>query len=231
MINSLPYFVKLHEIYFFILFGNNCTDEIFKSISLCSNLKSIALREVQDYSSDNLIKSVSLSKNIEFIKFSSREKGVLTENLFSFISSTLLKLKSLDISYSGEGITDFDIESLSNLPNLEELNIGYNNRITGSVLVKLPNLKKLHCYYCNDLEDDSLISFLRCAANLELLDICDRKKIRTSVINVAIEITKKRTNDLILEIRIKENQIDFKKIIDKSSLLHLNTNHVVYYYF
>ena len=62
---------------------------------------------------------------------------------------------------------------------------------------------------------------MRCATNLELLDIRYCKESKTCVINAAIDITKKRTNNLTLEIWIAEKQIDFEKIEGKSRLLHL----------
>ena len=220
--NSLPYFVKLHKVELFYLSGNNF-NQIFESISLCSKLKTFHIQSVENCSLDKLIKSLSSSKNIESLRIRFMNEGVVIKSLFSDISSNLFKLKYLNLSCS-VGITDNDLEPISNLPKLEELDISYNNNITGSVLVKFPRLKKLHVFGCDILEDDNIISFLRCAMNLELLDIRYCKKINVSVINAAIDVTKKRTNNLILEIRICKYQIDFNEIKDQSPLLHLEMN-------
>ena len=220
-INSLPYFVNLNTIYFEDLLGEDF-DEVFESIRLCSKLKSLTMDNVMNCSFDNLIKSLSSLKNIVSLTLNYIAIGSLMKSLFTFVSSNLLNLKYLNVS-NNRGITDNDLESLSNLENLEELDISDINSVNGSVLVKFPNLKKLYCKDCNNLRDDNLIEFLKCASNLELLDIINsyEKIMRTFVINAAIKITKVRRNNVKLEVRINENQLNFKNIKEKSPLLHL----------
>ena len=147
------------------------------------------------------------------------KKTVFSKKLFSFISSNLLQLKYLDISCSK--CTDSDLEPIINLPNLKDLDISWNDNITGLVLFKFTRLKKLICRRCKNLENDALKSFLRRAVDLELLDIQYCPKLKTSVINIAIAITNGRTNNLTLEIILCPSQVDFKKIKDKSPFLYL----------
>ena len=160
LINSLPHCVKLDTLYF-LNFKQDVLDKVLESISLCSNLKTLTLDFLRNFSHDNLIKSLSSSKNIESLTFNYVKEESIKRGLFSFISSSLLNLKYL--SFHSSGIFDNDLEPLHNLLNLEEIDISYNGSITGSVLVKFPGLKKLHCFSCNNLEDDNLINFMKCA--------------------------------------------------------------------
>ena len=93
--------------------------------------------------------------------------------------------------------------------------------ITGSGLGNFPNLKELHCQYCEKLEDDHLIRLLRSSDKLELLDVRWCEKITNSVINVAIEVTKNRPNNVALEMYIRFKAVKLKEINGKSSLLYL----------
>ena len=56
--------------------------------------------------------------------------------------------------------------------------------------------------------------------NLEYLNICNYDGNPTYLVNAAIEITKKRTNNVILKIDVNRYNIDFERIIDKFPLLH-----------
>ena len=222
LIKCLPQFVKLHTLYLDgYFYENNTSDQVFESIGLCSKLKNLTLSDFDASSYDSLKKAFSLSKNIESLKIKSVFQKTFEVGLLSFIGSSLLNLKYLSIDY--REMTDKDLESICDLPNLEELSIKELQEITGSVLVKFFKLKKLHCKYCN-LETDNIISFMRYAKNLELLDIRYCEKLGNSVINAAIEITKKRKNNVTLTIWIDKEQIDFEKIDGKSSLLYLNCN-------
>ena len=95
-------------------------------------------------------------------------------------------------------------------------------KITGSILFKFSSLKKLYVNECKNLKDDHLISFIRCADALDLLKIYICEKITDSVVIAAVEITKMRTNNVILDIQIESEKINFKKINGKSPLLHLS---------
>ena len=215
LIESLPHFEKLHTVARFSL----DSDDVAECLSLCSNLKDVFC-SYEGLLPENLKKSFSSSKNIESLCISGINRDSPTEKPIYIISSTLLQLKDLFLSEC-EGITDKDLESLCNLPNLEELALDVVSNITGSGIVKLSNLKKLSCERCPELEDDPLISLMECALNLELLVVWVCNKITPSVVHAANEITKKRTNHVALEIRIQKRVIDFKGIKDKSPLINL----------
>ena len=106
------------------------------------------------------------------------------------------------------------------MPKLEVLKI-CSFPITGSCLVSFSNLKELDCRGCENLSDDNLIRFLRCANNLQLLNLEGCNKITNSVIEFAIEITVNQKNNLILEIDVSQSGVDINKIVGKSSLVYL----------
>ena len=109
------------------------------------------------------------------------------------------------------------------MSKLEVLKISAIRDITGSGLGTFPNLKELHINACSNLENDCVIRMLRCSPQLELLDIaCFNEKITNAVLNVAFEETKKRKNNIVLEMDVQNiYNIDIYAIDDYSPLLLL----------
>ena len=96
--------------------------------------------------------------------------------------------------------------------------------LSGSGLFLASNLKELVCKNCPHVQNESLIKLLRCAKNLELLDIEGCNKITNATINVAIEVLKHRMNSIILEIKIDHTSIRAYEITENLPLLHLIGN-------
>ena len=84
------------------------------------------------------------------------------------------------------------------------------------------NLKELYCNRCPNLINDNLIKILKCATNLELLDIYHCKKIADAVINVAVNETKTRVK-YVLDIYIEGTSITLQHVRDSSRFLHIIT--------
>ena len=219
LINSFPNFVNLHTLEFDCLLGGNGA-HIAECVNLCGNLKKLTLDSMKCYTAENFWDSLHGLKELEMLSVNYAKKGTLTTSFLDYISCNLPKLKYLDISGPGY-VTDSHLQYLSNLTKLEVLKIQSCIYITGSEIGCFPNLKELCCRNCFDLEDDCLIRLLRCASKLELLDIVGCKKVTNSVLNVAIEETKKRTNKIVLKIMHEHDHINFDEIVDTSPLLHL----------
>ena len=107
------------------------------------------------------------------------------------------------------------------MTKLEVLKIRGLVKVTGSGLGNFTNLKELCCIECYNLEDEFLIKQLRCSCILELLLIDNCRKITTAVLNIAIEETKKRKNNIVLEMHSGNTSINVDEIGEKlPSLLY-----------
>ena len=224
LIKSLPKFVKLCKVRFSDYHGGwkNC-DDIAECINLCRNLKELATLYFTFYSQESLMQSVHEQKNLEALKVRGMSKGVVTRNFLNYISSNLLELRVLDISFNYE-VSDTDLKSICNLTKLEVLKMKELRNVTGSELVSFSNLKELNFRHCNNLEDDCLIKLLKCSPKLELLDIRGCEKITEAVLEVALEETKKRKNIIFLEMCVARTGINQNEINFYSPFLYLNFN-------
>ena len=225
LIKSFPSLVKLRTLKFINFFDNLNYDFIAESISSCGKLNNVTLDRMRYYSAENLLKSVDELKSLEMLRVAWMERGIVGKKFLDYISCNLLELKYLDLS-TNNFVSDEDAKLLSQLAKLEVLKIYNLSHITCSGLCDFPNLKEMHCYFCSNLGNDFLIRLLRCADKLKYLDIRGCGKITNPVLDVAIEQTKKRTNNILLEIHIFTlgKNLDMEKIIDKSPLLHLIYN-------
>ena len=94
---------------------------------------------------------------------------------------------------------------------------------------KLSSLKKLHCRNCINLRDKNLISLLKYANDLNILDIYNCEKITNYLVNYAIKVTKIRLNKVMLNIGIVSTKINIYEIEEISPLLRLlNTDNVLF---
>ena len=215
LINTFPRFLNL-SIFYAVRLDN--FDNFVECLSLCSNLKKLVIY-IENCSHKNLIKAISSSKDLEMLTIYSKNRAV-TENFFHYISSNLPNLTYLNLIMS-DVTTDLDFGILCNLSNLETLKIEQLD-VTGTGLGKLCNLKELYCNGCKNLGEDNLISLLRSASNLELLEVRRCLKVTNSIINVAIEETKNRKNNLVLRVLVRGTKIQISEIKEKSGFLHLD---------
>ena len=241
LIKCWPYFEKLRKLEFRNYSGINF-ESVAECIGLCSNLKELNISKISGASSD-FIKSFTSLMNLESLDIS---RNVLSNKCCRYIGTNLLELKILKmsrckgVSFKGiksicnlekleeldlsvcEEITDSELELISKLPRLQVLDIGGIDNVTGKGFVGFSSLKKLECHLCRNLEDFGLINLLKCATNLEKLDIGHCEKITDCVIDSAIEVTKKRTNNIVLEVIIYDVDINYEKMKTTSPLLHLD---------
>ena len=195
-------------------------DNIAKCICLCSKLKKLRYGG-GNVCQESLIKSFALLTNIDSLTVLQHFPNSVPRILLNNISSNLLKLKVLLIGRC-EDASDTDLELICKLPNLEILHIfGFQN-VIGSGFRHLSNLKELRCYECENIEDDSLISLLKCASNLELLHSYMCRKITNFTINFAIKVTKNRKNNTLLKIKISGSSVNTDKLEEISPLLLLD---------
>ena len=133
------------------------------------------------------------------LSFKCKFYAKITEDFIKQISTSLPELKVLDLHCRRSNTSDNDLVSISNFQKLEVLKITNFEHVTGSALRNLCKLKELHCENCKNLEDDGLISLLKCANNLESLSIINCPKVTRNVIDVAKKFAKNRTVKVNLE--------------------------------
>ena len=216
LIGSLPNFTNLRTLQFHKIINFATVSEI---ISLCSNLKQLFIEVLNNFEIGISLQLFSLSKKIETLSIFFITNQRDTDNFFQYMSCNLLELKHLDIQ-GCSGLTENGLSAICELKKLEVLNISYLKNVTGSRLGRLSNLKELHCSVCEELQNDGLTSLLRCATNLEHLDIRGCSKITNVTVNVAIEEIKKRKNNVILKIIISRRFININEIDENLPLLH-----------
>ena len=221
LIQSLPNFTKLHTLKS-VKVGHTAFVHVAECISLCSKLKKLSIVEKKVPKDLNLFAS---SKNIEWLGITLMKDQAIAESFLKYMGYNLLELKHLDITGYDNAALDCKFDLICKLPKLEVLDISRQSKITGSGLENFPNLKELYCKGCEDLEDENLISLLKCASSLQILNVRDCKKITNSIIYTAIDETRKRTNNIVLEIftdgtKIRPNIIS-SKIQEMTALLRL----------
>ena len=175
----------------------HCTDIIIK---YCRNIRSInfcavSVKGIKTLSNNyndisELIDAVGNLRNLEMLKVTDIDIGVVAEPFFNNISCNLQELKFLDVS-SCKNTFDRDLRSISKLTKLEILKMEHLENITGSFLGVFPNLKKLYCKGCTYLENDFFIRILRSANKLDLLDISFCSNITNDVLSVAVHCKKR----------------------------------------
>ena len=210
------YGLKLYEL-------NDISDSVIvhlaECVNLCSKLKSLDFVFGEGVHKD--LKLFTSSKNIERLNVSLPKDQAIIESFLDYVSCNLLELKHLDISGYSNDVLDCKFDLICKLPKLEVLHISGQSKITGSGLENFTNLRRLICYICENLEDENLICFLKCARNLKFLNLKDCNKITNKVIETAIEETRKRTNNIVLEIQVEGTNIKPDETKEKSELLRL----------
>ena len=252
LIKSWPYFENFRKLRFIEYDGEDflkiseclslCAN--FKEFAISFN------EHCEDKTLENaevFIKCFASSKSLEILYF---DADIEMDKFCDFIGKNLLELRCLYLGSECVTITSSSIQSLSYLKKLREFDLEivfsrkkeipdfesvgkltnlevldfncYIDKFTGSELENLTNLRKLYCPGSLNLKEINIINLVKRAPNLELLDIAGCKKITNSLIDVAIEVTKNRTNNILLQINIYGTSIDINKIREHSPLLYLN---------
>ena len=242
LIRSWPHFKNFYKLGFEHYEGNNFAG-VAECICSCSKLIEIGITMTKKYTENDLIKLFTSVTNLKKLRF--RYEPVSNKILRSISQNILgIRILSLHFSYAVlssdsinlicklrkleelticgcENFSDSAFELIGDLPELKMLRLEELNESTGAGLRHLLKIKKFYCFGCINLEDNGLIDLLRCATSLEILDIYNCKKITNSVIDVAIQVTKVRTNNVVLEINIGFKKVNTDEIKEMSPLLHI----------
>ncbi|XP_044000959.1 uncharacterized protein LOC122847388 [Aphidius gifuensis] len=149
--------------------------------------------------------NLSIAKNIE-------------DSTVIAITNNCKNLKSLDIG-GCTAVTETALVALTNLENLQKLNIGFLD-ISDSFIIKLKGLKKLNCLDCKKLTDAGIIQLIKNNPDLEDIGLSYVDNITINTVIAANQATKNRTNGVILYLNIFNPSItEASKSIIKSQWL------------
>ena len=217
LIKSLPKFTKLRTLDLSII-GHTAYDHLIECINLCQNLKRLTIMDKRFNKDFNRI---CFPKKIEWLNIFLNEEQPIAESFLDYLSRNLLELKYLCIFGNIRNISSYKFDLNCKFQKLEALEISWQSKFTGSGLENFPNLKKFSCFEGENLDDENVINLLKCANNLESLNVRGCKKITNAVVNTALELTRKRTNGVMLTIGTFGTKINIDEILEKSPLLRL----------
>ncbi|KAK0159649.1 hypothetical protein PV327_010743 [Microctonus hyperodae] len=178
-----------------------------------------------------VISSINYLFNLQNLERLCLRRNSMINDIFLInISNNLKQLKYLNISSCKE-VTDVGISNLASLEKLEVLIANRLDKITNEPFGNFYNLKVLKCARCENIIDPGIMKLISLAPNLTTLDLF-RCSITNQTIEKAIEITKQRTNSIILEINIHKTKVDMSMIPDTSPYLRIvDTRPTDYYYY
>ncbi|XP_044001519.1 uncharacterized protein LOC122847732 [Aphidius gifuensis] len=123
----------------------------------------------------------------------------LEDSAIIAIANNCKNLKSLGIRGCMD-LTETGLVALTNLENLEKLDVSFLNKITDSFLIKLKGLKELNCSFCQELTNAGINQFIKNNPDLELLDVRCINNLTSDLVIAADCATKNRTNGITLHL-------------------------------
>ncbi|XP_044005806.1 F-box/LRR-repeat protein 4-like [Aphidius gifuensis] len=143
----------------------------------------------------------------------------LKSSAITAIANNCKNLKILQIQDCNV-ITEAALVAITKLENLQKLDISFIDIITDSFLIKLKGLKELHCNGCKKLTKVGIIELIKNNPDLDVIDVRLIGKIKIDFVIDADQVTKSRTNGIILHIKISNPSIiQASKSIIKSQWL------------
>ncbi|XP_057328188.1 F-box/LRR-repeat protein 7-like [Microplitis mediator] len=151
----------------------------------------------------NIIKLACLRK-LEYLNLSKVLE--VTSDFLIALASNCTELKYLNIT-DCSSVSNSGIAALSMLPQLETLIINELYDITDVTVSNFVSLQELHCENCEQIQDAGIMILLQTAPNLKILNLFNTS-ISTAVLDTAEVITRKRTNNLLLRIKVNTMVLD-----------------------
>ncbi|KAF7989630.1 hypothetical protein HCN44_008304 [Aphidius gifuensis] len=185
-------------------------DKIFlKNICEIKTLESLTLADIIF---DGEIESIDLISNIKNLKYLSIMQIEQVDDIFiEKISNNCINLEKLYLQPATH-CTDFGILNLLQLKKLNTLSLKLSDEfddvigITDTSLRRFSNMKEFDCGGCWNITNDSIINIINHSPELEKLNI-RRTSVSIETIMHAVNITKKRTNNITLNIEANTSQL------------------------
>lgn len=157
---------------------------------------------------------------LEHLNLESMQNGSEDDQILTDLAKNSRKLKHLNISLCC-GVTELGLAHVAELENLEVLKV--NNLLTSEDVKfnRFSKLKILECESWMGASDTSIKYVLENSPNLELLD-ARNTNITTKSLILANDVTKGRTNDIVLHFKVDmELILNFHQVGVLSSFLVL----------
>ncbi|XP_031779079.1 uncharacterized protein LOC116416137 [Nasonia vitripennis] len=116
------------------------------------------------------------------------------------------KLLKVDISDCSR-VTNTGLASIVSLPDLESLCIQHLINIDDQVFCAMSTLRQLDCNYCTNMRDAGLIKLIERSENLEHLFLENCDYISKELLEAAVKATKKRKNQVMLKLHLRDKNI------------------------
>ncbi|KAF7993428.1 hypothetical protein HCN44_010014 [Aphidius gifuensis] len=197
----LLFYMKISE-ESIIAISNNCKKLRVLEIPNCYLVPSI---DGEPLSSPSVFDELSKLQYLEHLNvagpFHYRDEATYLED--STIIAIANNCKNLNILHikNQKAITETALVALTNLENLQQLDVSYLNIITDDFIIKLKGLKTLNCSYCPKLTNVGIIQFIKNNPDLEQMCVL-QSNIATDLVIAADQATKNRTNGIILQLSI-----------------------------
>ena len=104
-----------------------------------------------------------------------------------------------------EKVTNNGVLSISTLPHLEHLIISQLTYVSDRFLARIHNLRVLDCQYCPRMSDEGLCILLERSPDLRILILEGCRLVTEKLLDVAVEATETRSNNIVLTISINNN--------------------------
>lgn len=185
-------------------------DRVFLK-NLCE-IKTLESLTLDDIIFDGKTKSIDLIANVKSLNYLSITQIEEVDDIFiEKISNNCINLEKLYLQPSTH-CTDFGILNLLQLKKLNTLSLNLSNEfddvvgISDTSLRRFSNMKEFDCEGCWDITNDTAINIINNSPELELLNIC-RTSVSMETIMHAVNVTKKRTNNISLTIEATLSQL------------------------
>ncbi|XP_044010003.1 F-box/LRR-repeat protein 4-like [Aphidius gifuensis] len=207
---ALKKLTELENLECLILLGRFMLEEV-SIIAISNNCRKLKCLEIASgsiygdfLSYPSVIDEISKLQYLEHLKL--RMGRYLEDSTIIAIADNCKNLKSLDIRRC-RAITEKALVALTKLENLQKLDVSMLN-ITDSFISKLKGLKELHCARCKNLTDTGIIQFIKNNPDLGVIDVSRIDNITYNLVIAANQVTKNRTNGIILHIRKNDSAIN-----------------------
>ncbi|XP_033231120.1 F-box/LRR-repeat protein 7-like isoform X2 [Belonocnema kinseyi] len=192
---------------------------MLKLLSQAGTLKNLGLIGGSHSLSARGIKCIPQLIHLE--KLNIKGNSLVDDEFLEALAVKCEQLTYLNISCC-EKVTNNGVLSISTLPHLQHLIISQLTCVSDRFLGRIHNLRVLDCQYCPRMSDEGLGILVERSPELRILILEGCKLVTEKLLDVAVEATESRSNNVVLKISINSNASpDITKFNQASPLLRV----------